>query len=84
MLILGPFVAPEHLRRDAHLGQRVSLGGDGVAVDEQHRGKRHRLADRRADLVDLDDVADRNLLLLAATAHDRVHRELTFFRRTEK
>ena len=28
-------------------------------------------------LVDLDDIADGDLLLLAATAHDRVHRGLT-------
>src|SRR3954452_7677331 len=70
----------EHL--DGHDGLVEPGGGHRVAVDGHHDGQGERLADGHVGLVDLDDVAHGNLLLLAASAHDRVHRGL--LRRSRK
>src|SRR5215471_3751101 len=72
----------EDLDLDSGLAELRGVGRDLVAVDDEHDGQGHALADRGLDQVDLDDVADSNLLLLAATAHDRVHRGLTLCVRT--
>src|SRR5512144_96233 len=69
----------EDLGRHGRLAQRAGVRGDLLTVDEQHHGKVDGVADLAGNLVDLDDVTDSNLLLLAATAHDRVHRGLTLF-----
>src|SRR4051794_13774267 len=71
---LGPLGGAEHL--DGHAGLVEAGRGDRVAVDRHHDGQRQRVADGRIGLVDLDDVAHGNLLLLAASAHDRVPRGL--------
>src|SRR3954451_19668079 len=71
---LGPLGGAQHL--DGHAGLVEAGRGDRLAVDRHHDGQRQRVADGRIGLVDLDDVAHGNLLLLAASAHDRVHRGL--------
>src|SRR5690348_15315635 len=68
------------------LGATEDLSGDGglvqtrrgylLAVHEHDDREGHRRALVAGDEVDLDDVADGNLLLLAASLHDRVHRGL--------
>src|ERR1700710_3215088 len=71
---LGALGGAEDLDGDAGL---VEPGGrDLVTVDGHHDWQGERVAHRRVGLVDLDDVAHGNLLLLAACAHDRVHRGL--------
>src|SRR6476619_3875753 len=70
---------PHDLSGHARLGQRVGASGDLLAVDEHEDGQGDRVTHLVGNLVDLDDVADSNLLLLAATAHDRVHHGLTLF-----
>src|SRR6478735_4680237 len=71
---LGALGGAEDLDGDAGL---VEAGrGDRLAVDDHDHRQRQRVADRRRDLVDLDDVTDGNLLLGGACAHDRVHRGL--------
>src|SRR4051794_8446907 len=72
---LGTLGGTEHLDGDAGLVE--ARGGDLLAVDDHDDGERQRLADTRRDLIDLDDVAHSNLLLLAASAHDCVHGGLT-------
>jgi hypothetical protein len=59
----------EHL--DGHAGLVQACGGDLVTVDGHDDGQDQRLAYGHVGLVDLDDVAHGNLLLLAASAHDR-------------
>src|SRR5262249_56614070 len=56
-----------------NLGERVGVGGHGLAIDEQHRGERHRRAGLTRELLHLDDVADSDAVLLAAGLDDRVH-----------
>jgi hypothetical protein len=67
----------DDLSLDVDLGERVGVGGDRGAVDDEHDRQRDAVAGLRTELVDLYDVADCDLLLAAATAHDRVHRGLT-------
>src|SRR6478735_2167772 len=69
----------EDLDRHGGLGQLVGAGGHLLAVDEHEDGQGDRVTYLVGHLVDLDDVADSHLLLLAATAHDRVHHGLTLF-----
>src|SRR6476619_981057 len=66
----------EHLDGHGGLVERLRVGGDGLAIDGENDGKGQRLAHLGRHLVDLDDVAHGNLLLLGACAHDRVHRGL--------
>src|SRR3954470_19444756 len=68
---LGALGGGEHLDRDAGLVQAGR--SDLVTVDDHDHREGQRLADTGLDLVDLDDVAHGNLLLLAASAHDCVH-----------
>src|SRR4051812_37347683 len=73
---LGALGGAEDLGGDGGLAELRGVGGDRLAVhDEDHR-QGHRVAHLGRDLVDLDDVADGNLLLGGACAHDRVHRGL--------
>src|SRR3954454_6311268 len=69
----------EHLRRHTGLAKRGGSRGDVLAVDEHEYEERDGVGDLVGNLVDLDDVTDSYLLVLAATAHDRVHRGLTLF-----
>src|SRR5205085_10328748 len=64
---------------DRHGGLVQAGGGDLLAVDDHDDGQLEGSADGLVGLVDLDDIADSNLLLLAATTHDRVHGGLTLF-----
>src|SRR3954447_25010078 len=70
---LGTLLVPHDLRRHLHLGQRRGVGGDGRAVDEQQGGQLDGRAGLGGEAVDDDDVADSDLLLAAASLHDRVH-----------
>src|SRR6476469_7270971 len=70
---LGTLLVPHDLRRHRHLGQRLGVGGDLLTVDEQQRRQLDGRAGLRGEAVDDDDVAHRDLLLAAASLHDRVH-----------
>src|SRR3954454_20759570 len=76
---LGALGRAEHLTGDRRGAERVRSRGDLLAVHQHDHGKADRVTHLLGNLVDLDDVTDSNLLLLAATAHDRVHRGLTLF-----
>src|SRR5207237_31316 len=57
------------------LAQRVGVSRDGGAVDDQD-GLKADLGTRLAvELLNLDDVSDSHLVLLAAGLDDRVHRD---------
>src|SRR3954451_4852689 len=73
---LGALGGAEDLDGHGGLVQRLGVGGDLLAIDDEDDREVDRLAGGRGDLVDLDDVAHGNLLLLGACAHDRVHRGL--------
>src|SRR6478609_3206117 len=70
---LGTLLVPHDLRRHRHLGQGLGIGGDLLAVDEEQGGQLDGRAGLRSEAVDDDDVAHRDLLLAAASLHDRVH-----------
>src|SRR5947209_1757300 len=70
---LGSLAVLDHLSGDAGLGQRGGVGGDRLAVDEQERRERDRVAGAGRQPVHGDGVADRDLVLMAAGADDRVH-----------
>ena len=72
MLILGPLVAAT-TSTVTSFGQRRRVAGDRLAVDEQQDRKLDGVTRRGLEAVDLEDVADRDLLLAAASADDRVH-----------
>src|SRR5204862_442874 len=58
------------------LGQGVHIGGDVVTIDQEQRSQVDGRAGLGDDLLDLDDVSDRHLVLLAARLDDGVHRRL--------
>src|ERR1700733_746119 len=60
-----------------HAGKLGRLGHQVVTVDEENRGEGQSVAGRTDELLDLDDVALGNLVLLAAGLDDRVHRTRT-------
>src|SRR6478609_4304924 len=64
----------EDLGGDGDLGERARVGGHRAVVDEEHGGQGERVAGNTCLAVELDDVADSNLLLSAASTDDRVHR----------
>src|SRR6478609_4064592 len=66
----------EDLGGDGHLRERARVGGHVAVVDEEHGGEVERVTRRTGLAVELDDVADGNLLLSAASTDDRVHRVL--------
>src|SRR3954451_16615577 len=68
---------PDDLADDRHLGQLGRVGRDVVAVDDEQRGERELGSRLTVELLDLDDVADGDLVLLAAGLDDRVHRDGT-------
>src|SRR5680860_44823 len=72
---LGALGGTEDL--DGHTRLVQAGRGDLVAVDDHDHRKGQRLTDAGLDLVDLDDIAHSNLLLLAASAHNCVHGALT-------
>src|SRR5919112_806744 len=64
----------DHLSGDRGLGQLVGVMRDVLAVDEQDRGQRDLGARLGIELLDLDDIALSDLVLLAAGLDDGVHR----------
>src|SRR5688500_356692 len=60
-----------------HAGKHGRIGHQVVTVDEEHRGEGQGVTGRTGELLDLDDVALGNLVLLAAGLDDRVHRTRT-------
>src|SRR5262249_48762725 len=70
---LGALGLGHDLAGHRNLGERVGVGGHGLATDGQPRGKRHRRAGLTRELLHLDDVADSDAVLLAAGLDDRVH-----------
>src|SRR6478735_9084797 len=66
----------EDLGGDGDLRECVRVGGHGALVDEEHGGEVEGVTRRTGLAVELDDVADGNLLLSAASTDDRVHRVL--------
>src|SRR6185503_12299494 len=64
----------DHLGGHRDAGQLRRVGDEVVAVDQENRGQRQRVARRTGELLDLDHVALGDLVLLAAGLDDRVHR----------
>src|SRR6201993_5079493 len=71
---LGTLGVLEHLTGHRNLGQRGGVGGHGGAVDDQGDRQRHLRAGLGVELLDLDDVPDRDFVLLAAGLDDCVGR----------
>src|SRR4029079_15803759 len=68
----------DDLGLDGDLGELVGVAGHGRAVDHEEGGEVNAIAGLATDLVDDEDVADRDLLLAATSANNRVHGELSF------
>ena len=66
----------DDLSLNIDLGQCVCAGGDVCAINEKDRGECNLVACFTLQLLDLDEVAFGNLVLLAAGLDDRVHRGL--------
>jgi hypothetical protein len=64
----------EHLGRHGDLLQVARIGRDVRAVDDERHGQRHGSAGFDLQLLDLDYVPDRDLVLLAAGLDDCVRR----------
>src|SRR5689334_17815578 len=56
-----------------YVGKLGRVGHQVVTVDEEDSGELERIAGRTRELLDLDNVALGNLVLLAAGLDDRVH-----------
>src|SRR4051794_3370022 len=65
---------PDDLGSDLRGGEGVGLVGDRLAVDEQDGRQRDLGAVGRVELLDRDDIAFGDLVLLAAGLDDGVHR----------
>src|SRR3978361_1273832 len=76
---LRPLGLLEDLTGDGDLRQRVGIRRHVRAVDHQGDGQRNRRAGLGLDLLDLDYVADRDLVLLAAGLDDCVSRHRVLF-----
>src|SRR6266702_782519 len=74
---LGPAGRTDDLRRDLVPAEHGRVADDLVVVDDEHGGKRQAGPDLAGELVNGQDVVNGRLLLPAAAAHDRVHRELS-------
>src|SRR3954465_11020657 len=72
---LGALAVLDHLGGDVGLGQRGGVSGDRLAVDEQERRERARVPGAGRPPVPGEGVADRDLVLVAAGANDRVHED---------
>ena len=73
MVILGPLVAPSTSTVTVGLPSAYRAGGALHAVDQEKHGQLDGGAGLGVQPVDLEDVADGNLLLAATGADDRVH-----------
>ncbi len=63
---------------DLDAGQHPRVAGHSVAVDDEQGRELDRVADLGGgNLVNLNDVADSNLVLATTAAHDGVHADLT-------
>src|SRR4051794_2441192 len=63
----------DHFTGHRHLRQICGRRGDRAAIDDQNGRQSHGSAGLAVELLDLDDVAFGNLVLLAAGLDDRVH-----------
>src|SRR3954451_25125359 len=71
---LGALAVVDHLSGDAGRAHRRGVRRHRpTVVDEEDRGQHHGLTGRCGDAVDLQRVDDRDLVLVAAGANDRVH-----------
>src|SRR5688572_13907672 len=76
-------VVVHDLGLDLDAGQHPRVAGHGVAVDDEQGRELDRVAHLGGgNLVNLNDVADSNLVLATTAAHDGVHADLTLTRRT--
>src|SRR6478609_4871028 len=66
----------QDLGGDGDLRENVRVGGHVAVVDEEDGGEVEGVTRGTCLAVELDDVADGNLLLSAASTDDRVHRVL--------
>src|ERR1700757_2854409 len=71
---LGALGVLEHLTGHRDLGKRGGIGSDGGTVDDQCDRQRHLRAGLGVELLDLDDVSDRDFVLLAAGLDDCIGR----------
>src|SRR6478752_9222718 len=71
-------VVVHDLGLDLDAGQHPRVAGDSVAVDNEQGRELDRVANLGSgNLVNLNDVADSNLVLATTAAHDGVHADLT-------
>ena len=77
---LGAGRVTDDVRRDLVAADLGGVADDPVAVDDQQGGQRDARPGLAVQLVDGDDVIQRDLFLPAAAAHNRVHPR-TLFRR---
>src|ERR1700722_13066875 len=71
---LGALGVLKHLTGHRDLGKRGGIGSHGGTVDDQCNRQRHLGAGVGVELLDLDDVSDRDFVLLAAGLDDCVGR----------
>src|SRR3954469_19334661 len=76
---LGTLGGSDYLGAHRHTRQGLGVTGDLLVVTHEQCRKGDRAPRLAVDLVDPDDVADRDLLLPAAGTDNRVHRELLRF-----
>src|SRR3954454_9256528 len=75
---LDALVVVHDLGLDLDAGQHPRVAGHGLAVDNEQGRELDRVANLGGgNLVNLNDVADSNLVLATTAAHDGVHADLT-------
>src|SRR3954453_20115184 len=70
---LPALAGPDDLAGHGHAGQRLRVGGDGVAVDEQHGRERDGVTGLPGQAVDGERVTDTHLVLRSTGLDDCVH-----------
>lgn len=79
---LRALVVVHNLGLDLDAVKHPRVAGHGVAVDNEQGRELYRVANLGGgNLVNLNDVADSNLVLATTAAHDGVHADLTLTRR---
>src|SRR5690606_23291555 len=80
---LRALVVVHDLGRDLDAVEHPRVAGDRVTVDNEQGRELDRVANLGSgNLVNLNDVADSYLVLATTAAHDSVHADLCFARRT--
>ena len=72
-LLMARGVGRDDLARHRDTGQGLGVAGHGRAVDDEQGRQGDGSADTPGDLLDLEDVTDGDLVLLAAGLDDGVH-----------